>query len=344
MRLAFAFFLASFASSTSTSAQITALPGQPTTGPGSSEHYVHAEAKMLDCAEEAHGYWLFEPASPIPDSASVIVFMHGYGAYNPMVYGKWIKHLVAQGNIVIYPRYQLNLFAPKTDKFPETAARGIKDAIYELNTNYHAKPKLDQVVYIGHSYGGAICAWMGVHWEALGVPKPAAMLLAQPGTGPLNGVILDDYSGMPADMHLITIAGSDDVVVGEKMARRVFDTAIHTAKRNMVLHFTDKTTPKEAVLGTHHEAYSIDYDLDSGVRNYTALRTIRTSAINEVDFYCYWKLADALIYYTRKGIYEEYAFGDTEQQKFMGKTSDGRPFTPMQVWVPDVDVVGEITK
>ncbi|MEZ4892408.1 MAG: hypothetical protein R2778_05270 [Saprospiraceae bacterium] len=57
-------------------------------------------------ATTADGYWLFEPADPKPDSAEVVVFLHGYGAYNPMAYGKWIKHLVAKGNIVIYPRYQ----------------------------------------------------------------------------------------------------------------------------------------------------------------------------------------------------------------------------------------------
>lgn len=321
-------------------AQFTAMPGQPLTGPGSIEHYLHADVTMLDCAEDANGYWIFEPAAPRPDSAEVVIFMHGYGAYNPMVYGSWIKHLVAQGNIVIYPRYQTNLFVPKTDRFPETASRGIRDAIEELQTNHHVKPKLDKVAYVGHSYGGAICAWMGVHWQQLRVPKPAAMFLAQPGTSMLNGVVLDDYSGMPTDLNLLTLAGEHDVVVGEKMARRVFDTATNTTKRNMLMHFADKTTPTEPITASHHEAYCIDYAFDNGVRNYTAARTIRTTKLDVVDFNCYWKLADALILYTRRGIYEEYAFGNTAQQRFTGRNSAGVAYRDMQVWLPALSTAG----
>jgi acetyl esterase/lipase len=327
------FFLAILSLVQQANAQFTPHPGQPIQGPGGIEHYKHQDLVMVDCAEEAEGFWLFEPDAPRPDEAPVIVFMHGYGAYNPMVYGKWIKHLVAQGNIVIYPRYQLNLVNPKTDKFPETASVGIRDAIEELQNNGHVKPNLDKVVYIGHSYGGTICAWIGVHWEGMQVPKPAAIFLAQPGTGPLTGVTLEDYSGMAADINLIALAGSEDYVVADKLARRVFETAIHTPMRNFLMHYPD-TSDAIGILGSHHEAYCLDYDLDNGVRNYTALRTMRTSRLDAVDFNCYWKLADALIYYTRDGLYKEYAFGNTEQQRFMGLNASGKPYRPMDVWVP----------
>jgi predicted esterase len=316
----------------SISAQMSAitLPGQPTTGPGSTEHYKHTGLIITDCAADANGFWLFEPAAPSPKTAPVIIFMHGYGAYNPMVYGKWIKHLVAQGNIVIYPRYQYNLIIPKTDKFPETAAKGILDAIVELKTNGHIEPDLEKVVYIGHSYGGTINAYLGVFWESMGLPKPAGMVLAQPGTSLLNGVLLEDYAGLPADMNLLCIAGTQDYVVGDKLAKLVFETAIHTTNRNYVVHWPDTLAH---VTSTHHEPYALDYDLDNGIRNYTANRCIKTSQLDAVDFYGFWKLADALIYYTREGKYKDFAFGNTPEQRSLGADITGRPIREMQVFV-----------
>jgi hypothetical protein len=92
-------------------------PLQSIRGPGSTD-YAHAGIRMLDNGDQVDGYWLFEPTLPTPDSAHVIVFLHGYGAYNPMIYGKWIKHLVRNGNIVIYPRYQKNNFFPGHQNSP----------------------------------------------------------------------------------------------------------------------------------------------------------------------------------------------------------------------------------
>jgi acetyl esterase/lipase len=316
-------------------AQYTAAMGQPLTGPGSTEHYKHQELVITDCSAEAFGFWLYEPSSPRPDTAHVIIFMHGYGAYNPMLYGKWIKHLVAQGNIVIYPRYQLNLVKPQTEEFPDMAARGIQDAIMELQTNNHITPDLSRVVYVGHSYGGAIIAYLGVFWESMGVPKPAGMVLAQPGTGPLKGTLLTDYGALPSDMQLITIAGEDDKVVGEKLARTVFETAIHTPMRNMVMHYAD-TSRIASIEASHSEPYAIDYELDNGVRNYTAKRSIHTAKLDAVDFYCFWKFTDAVLFSTRSGRYGEYAFGGTPEQLSLGIDALGNLLPYMRAWLPPV--------
>ena len=45
-------------------------------------------------------YWIFEPDSPKPRTAPVIVFLHGWGGMNPLYYGAWLDHLVKRGNIV----------------------------------------------------------------------------------------------------------------------------------------------------------------------------------------------------------------------------------------------------
>jgi pimeloyl-ACP methyl ester carboxylesterase len=307
-------------------------PMQPPTGPGGAE-YAHGQVNFYDHAERADGYWLFEPTDPKPDSAEVVVFLHGYGAYNPMAYGKWIKHLVAKGNIVIYPRYQKNLIFPRPDGFPRNAAIAIRDAIRVLQTGNHVRPKLEKVTYIGHSYGGVTASHLGTRWEEFGIPKPAAMLLAEPGSGPFTGGRLKDYAALPSDMNLLVIAGEDDVVVGAEFSALVFKTAVNTPNRNLLIQRRD-TTQAEWVLATHSEPYSYDLDFDTGVRNYTALRVLNVSRVNQVDIFCYWKLADALMDYTRHGKHGDIAFGNTPKQRFMGWHANGELVRTLDVILP----------
>jgi hypothetical protein len=309
---------------------------QPDSGPGS-PRYAHDKIQFWDHATRADGYWLFEPADPQPEAAEVIIFMHGYGAYNPMAYGKWIKHLVAQGNIVIYPRYQRNLIFPRPNAFPANAAKGIREALKVLQTPGHVKPKLDKVAYFAHSYGGVINTNLAVNWEKFNIPKPSAMLLAQPGSGPFSGARLPNYNGLPDDMNLLVIVGEDDFVVGAEFGALVFNTAINTPKRNFVIHRRD-TTSHAGVWATHSEPYAYDLDFDIGVRNYTALRVLSASRVDKVDFYCFWKLGDALLDYTRTGQHERYAFGNTPEQRFMGYHDDGRPIRPLDVILPDTEI------
>ncbi len=313
-------------------AQDAPYPGQPTEGPGGAD-YRHRSVAFYDAAERADGFWLFEPADPKPDSADVVIFLHGYGAYNPMTYGKWIKHLVAKGNIVIYPRYQKNLLMPTPDRFPVYAAKGIRNALALLQTGEHVRPRLEGVAYFGHSYGGVIAAHLGVHWAKHHVPKPAAMLLAQPGSGPLNGARLNSYAGLPADLNLLIIVGEDDYVVGYEFGKQVFETAVHTPMRNFIMHRRD-TDGLRWIQASHAEPYAYDLDFDTGVRNYTALRVLQVGRLDEVDFYCYWKLGDALLEYTRHGRWGEVAFGNTAEQRFMGHWPDGRPIRPLEVYLP----------
>lgn len=313
-------------------AQNTPYPGQAASGPGGAD-YQHHSVVFSDAATRADGYWLFEPADPKPDSANVVVFMHGYGAYNPMAYGKWIKHLVAKGNIVIYPRYQKNLLLPRPNGFPANAAKGIRDALAQLQTGDHVRPRTDQVAYIGHSYGGGILTNLAAHWEKFDIPKPSAMLLCEPGSGPLKGARLPSYESLPPDLNLLIVVGEDDYVVGHEFGLLVFETATRTPNRNLIVQRRD-TDGHRWVMATHNEPYCYDLDFDTGLRNYTTARVLQTSRLNEVDFNCYWKLGDALLAYTREGLYREVAFGSTPQQRYLGHWANGQAIRPLDVFLP----------
>ena len=75
------------------SAQRATPPVQPETGPGGKQ-YTHTEVTKNRYGTGNGEYWIFEPASPKPASAPLIVFIHGWGGMNPLYYGAWLDHLV----------------------------------------------------------------------------------------------------------------------------------------------------------------------------------------------------------------------------------------------------------
>ena len=86
-------------------------PGQPASGPGGSD-YKHASVRESKYGSGGTEYHLFEPADPVPERAPVIVFLHGWTAMDPWLYGAWIQHLARRGNVVIHCRYQDSVLTP----------------------------------------------------------------------------------------------------------------------------------------------------------------------------------------------------------------------------------------
>src|ERR1041384_6025813 len=139
------------------SSQSVTPPSQPQTGPGGKQ-YVHSSVIKNRYGKGGTEYWIFEPASPKPRTAPVIVFLHGWGGMNPLYYGAWVDHLVKRGNIVIYPRYQATLLTSIKDFTPNTIS-AVKDAIHRLQTEPgHVKPDFSKFATVVHSLGGLLAA------------------------------------------------------------------------------------------------------------------------------------------------------------------------------------------
>ena len=111
-------------------------------------------------------YYIYEPATPTPTKAPVILFLHGYAAFAAADYQGWIYQMVQKGFIVVWAAYQNNLTSTFAD-YPSNAEAAWTDALYRLQ-NYtwepHVRPYMvngvPQTLIVGHSFGGWITGWL----------------------------------------------------------------------------------------------------------------------------------------------------------------------------------------
>src|SRR5215213_11181525 len=185
------------------SAQAVTPPSQPQTGPGGKQ-YVHASVTKNRYGNGGEEYWIFEPDSPRPRTAPVIILLHGWGGMNPLYYGAWVDHLVKRGNIVVYPRYQRNLLASIGEFLPNTL-HAIKDAISRLQTEPgHVSADFTKFATVGHSLGGLLAANIAALASESNLPRVRAVMAVEPGiTDPPINILLADLKNIPADTLLL---------------------------------------------------------------------------------------------------------------------------------------------
>lgn len=303
-------------------ASIPKAPDAPLSGPGSLE-YKHKEVIRSTYGEGASQYWIYEPSSPKPASAPIIVFNHGWGAIYPEVYEAWILHIVRKGNIVIYPRYQESILTP-SDNFTPNAISSVKNAINELENGNHVRPKLDKVAIVGHSVGGLISINMAAIASDEGIPIPNAVFCVQPGKSRSEedsvGPPLENLSKITQNTMLITLSGDQDNITGDEDAIKIFTETTGIPPENkdyIILKSDDHGYP---ALAADHLAPLAFIKTD----NFSIL-------VNGLDYYGTWKLFDGLCDAAFYNINRDYALGNTSKQRYMGTWSDGKPVNQMIV-------------
>jgi acetyl esterase/lipase len=333
-------------------AQRATPPTQPDSGPGGKQ-YVHTKVTKNRYGTGNQEYWIFEPDTPKPASAPLVVFIHGWGGMNPLYYGAWLDHLVKRGNIVIYPRYQATLLTPMREFLPNTLG-AIKDAITRLQTERgHVKPDLNKFAVVGHSVGGLLSASVAALAKDSNLPQVRAVMAVEPGIteAPIN-IPLADLKKMPAETLLLAIAGDQDTLVRDTDAKRIYyeSTQVPAANKDFVMMVTD-THGTPILQASHRAPTAMDRSYDNGegvsggpanpgrVGNSSSRqngdsnesRRLQTMMVNALDFYGTWKLFDALCDAAFYGKNREYALGNTTQQRFMGRWSDGVPVKELKI-------------
>lgn len=147
-----------------------------------------------------HQVWLFEPQGPKPKA--LVVFIHGRGDATedtPANHRPWLRHLAAQGNAVLYPRYE-------TIPGDSRGLRFLFDALPPAAAQ--VRPKGLPVVLIGYSRGGGLAVDYTALHPQIGLPR--AVLAVFP-------VLLDpklDLRSIPPRVRFVFLVGDRDTQVG----------------------------------------------------------------------------------------------------------------------------------
>ncbi len=281
----------------------------------------HKAIRRQEIGFGARSYWLFEPTAPVPTKAPVVVFLHGWFAFNPAAYGAWIEHLVQNGQTVIFPRYQNDRFTPPSE-FLDNALASVRDAIDVLATSRdHVKPDLLKFALIGHSAGGNLAAQMAAVAQQRGLPVPRAVVTVMPGE--ILPSREPSLARIPASTLLVVVAAEGDRIVGDLRAREIFAeaTAIPPARKKFVLYRTDL---HGGLFADHFAPTAASHDLNDGEGPLLNFQFFR-ARVNAFDHAGFWRLADI----TLKAGYDGRTLDEATQRgevfRNLGYWSDGRP-------------------
>lgn len=287
-------------------------PAQPLTGPGG-RGYPHAACTQTHRPmwNDDHSYWVFEPASPAPASANVVVFNHGWMGNTPSHYAGWLDHLCRKGSIVIFPRYQSLLTAPGF--FTPNAVISVQDALSWLGGTGRVRPRVaDGMVVMGHSAGGTVSANMVDGWQASGLPAPRALFAVQPATH--DAVPYTSLSQIPASTRVACWVGDEDTVVGRVGCDAIFTRTGHVPGRRYLWQRSDRRGAPWLVA---------DHFQPSELTPYT----------DALDYLGTWRTADAMIDCAWRGTSCGVGAGPLLGQ---GAWSDGASVTPALVSIDAV--------
>jgi acetyl esterase/lipase len=287
-------------------------------------------------------YWIYEPDRPKPTTAPVVIFLHGWGGTNPLYYGAWIDHIVKRGNIVVFPRYQSSILTARADFTPNTIA-ALKDAFKRLQDERgHVRPDLMRVATVGHSLGGVLAANVAALASESGLPRVRAVMSVEPGiTRSPGNIPMSDLKKIESDTLLLAVAGDRDTLVEDYDAKRIYyeSTRVSADNKDFIRMLTDERGQPE-LIASHRAPTAPDKDYDNGEGDLSARlsragsgtidsqrrsESPRIPAINALDYYGTWKLFDALCDAAFFAKNRQFALGNTPQQRFMGKWSDGVP-------------------
>jgi dienelactone hydrolase len=124
-----------------------------------------ATGPLVEGPDPAAGAYLFRPAGK---PKRLVIFFHGQGGpeeTTPTNHRPWIDHLVAEGNAVIYPRYEESYATAVIGP----AVAGVRTAVRSLD-----EPGLP-VAVIGYSRGGGLAVEYAAVAAAEKVPVPQAV-------------------------------------------------------------------------------------------------------------------------------------------------------------------------
>jgi pimeloyl-ACP methyl ester carboxylesterase len=302
----------------------------------------HHAVKRYEIGQGPRSYWIFEPDKPMPETrAPVVVFLHGWFAVNPGFYGAWIDHLVRDGKIVIFPRYQNDVGTLPQDFLPN-ALEAIRDALQVLHDGVgHVRPDTGRFALIGHSMGGNLAAQIAAsaadpHTE---IPAPQILIALMPGE--IISIRKPSLADIPATTLLIVVVGEEDLVVGDHRGRQIFSeaTAVPRSRKRFVLFRSDRHG-FPPLIAEHTAPTGVHRHLDNGEGVFRAFQ-LSLGEVNALDRAGFWRMTDLTLEAAVKGQTLDDLTRDPEHFRHLGYWSDGRRVNPPLIGA-DIDAIPRV--
>lgn len=308
-------------------------PRQPSAGPGGKD-YPHAGVRISEGGTGADSWFVYEPVRPVPRSAPVVIVTHGYGEYSGHGMNDAIaRHTARKGNVVIYPRWQIEVAKPcpgpvNIEPCLLSEAAGIKGALAFLRADRaRVQPDTQRASYFGFSFGGIITANIANRYRQLGLPRPRAIWLDDPHDGGLTGFdepALDaSMAGIPSTTKIVCHSSAQGTI-GEPKTHDGSCNALlpklrHIPVKNKSIVLTNPDAHGRPALTAPHGVCANAY---SGNRRWT---------VDAYDWGFCWRSFDALRSCALTGRLCRYALGDTPENRYIGTWSDGTPIRGLKI-------------
>ncbi len=293
----------------------TSLPFLPIdSGYGAKGRYSVKVDSIKHPVWEKHSVYLFHPGeitAPVP----VIFFCHGIGADNPAVYQQLIDHCVSRGLSVVYTPFEMSSAMVAPLEMYTSVWNGCISAV----KSWSSMVDTARIGFTGHSYGaGALPSFTykavtQKNWGSKGV---FMFLMAPWYSYELTDSLLKSF---PPNVKLVVEIFNDDHINDHRMAIDIFQSiAIPDTEKDFITLYSDSSQGVKLVAG---------HELPEGTHRWGW-------NVDAFDYYGVWKILDALCDYTfnNNTAAKSVCLGNgSKQQRFMGKWSNGKLFTPLEV-------------
>jgi acetyl esterase/lipase len=311
----------------------------------------HGAVEILARGQGASRVYVFLPAEPsLAGRVPVVFFHHGWQGMNPKNYGALIDHLVREGQVVIYPVYQNS--AQTSPQLVVGYAAAADRAAIAMLAAAHLTPDPARILYFGYSMGAAISLDLALAPARYGLPPPRAMVLLAPGdapavaTGPEAASIIGDLRHLPKTLPIAVMTGAQDTQIGLPTARAIFPRLCRILPDRRVLMILPGDAHDGVAVHAQHGAPGAPdprYDFALSDQNFPRLLQGEpgfavSPSLNQLDFYGFWKVTDALIASLPYGKPPSVVFGHgTPAQLYLGAWPDGAPYQQMRLEDPCAD-------
>jgi len=326
-------------------------------GPAALEQrHTHAAVDVITLGEGAQRVYVFLPAQPALQGEAPIVFLHhGWRGMNPLNFGALIDHLARSGQVVIYPVYQASA-QTSPQVVTGNAAQADRLALEALAAR-GITPDPQRVLYFGYSMGAAISLNLALDPARHALPAPRALMLVAPGDachvahGEEARSIIGPVENLPEDLPIAILAGEADTSIGLPTARLLHQRLCAASDKEDEAENAPRALSLMILPSAEHEGKKVNaghgspgapdsrydfaltrHDIPARIPGRAGFEA--SASLNQLDFYGYWKVLDALIDHlaSGNGALPDSVFGPgTPQQRYLGHWADGTPYPPAQI-------------